>query len=76
MAGIKTYFEESYSELVHKVSWPSFKDLQSSAIVVLIASMIIALIVFIMDFVFGVNADGSNFFNWKGILGYFYDLLT
>jgi preprotein translocase subunit SecE len=71
MAGIKAYFEESYSELMHKVSWPTWKELQSSSIVVLIASMIIALIVFVMDYVFGVNSGDSV---WKGVLGFFYNL--
>jgi len=37
---------------VHKVSWPSWTDLQGSAIVVMIASLIIALVVFAMDFGF------------------------
>jgi preprotein translocase subunit SecE len=74
MAGMKTYFEESYSELVHKVSWPTWKDLQSSSIVVLIASAIIALLVFVMDYTFGIN-DGKDII-WKGLLGFFYDILS
>jgi preprotein translocase subunit SecE len=46
---IVNYIKESYSELVHKVSWPSRTELFNSAIVVLIASIIIALIVWLMD---------------------------
>jgi preprotein translocase subunit SecE len=46
---LKIYFEEAYNELVHKVSWPTFKELQSSALIVMVASLIIALIVFVMD---------------------------
>ena len=46
--------KESYDELVHKVSWPSTKELTSSAIVVLEASLLIALVVFSMDQVFQV----------------------
>jgi len=49
---LKIYFEEAYNELVHKVSWPTFKELQNSAFVVMVASLIIALIVFAMDFSF------------------------
>lgn len=49
---IKAYIKESYTELVEKVSWPSWSDLQQSAIVVMIASLIIALIVYFMDTVF------------------------
>jgi preprotein translocase SecE subunit len=39
---IINYIKESYTELVHKVSWPSRSELTNSAIVVLIASIIIA----------------------------------
>ena len=49
---LKIYFEEAYNELVHKVSWPTFKELQNSAFIVMVASFIIALIVFVMDFSF------------------------
>jgi preprotein translocase subunit SecE len=49
---LKIYFEEAYNELVHKVSWPTWKELQSSALIVMVASFIIALIVFVMDFSF------------------------
>ena len=44
--------KESYSELVHKVSWPTMSELTSSAVVVLEASLLIALVVFSMDQVF------------------------
>jgi len=46
---VAAYFRESYDELMHKVSWPSWSELQGSAIVVSIASLIIALVVFMMD---------------------------
>jgi preprotein translocase subunit SecE len=49
---IKSYFQDTYNELMHKVSWPTWKELQSSAIVVMIASMIIALVIFAMDYSF------------------------
>ena len=49
---VLSYFNEAYTELVHKVSWPTWNELQSSAIVVMVASLIIALIVFAMDFSF------------------------
>ena len=44
--------KESYNELVNKVSWPTFSELTSSAVVVLEASLLIALVVFAMDQVF------------------------
>jgi len=46
---VVNYIKESYDELIHKVSWPTWGELQSSAIVVSIASLIIALVVFLMD---------------------------
>jgi preprotein translocase subunit SecE len=46
------YFKESYAELVHKTSWPTRKELTSSAVIVLVASLIIALVVWLMDFGF------------------------
>jgi preprotein translocase subunit SecE len=45
----QAYLKDSYDELVHKVSWPTWSELQSSAIVVSIASLLIALVVYLMD---------------------------
>ncbi len=49
---LKLYFQEAYNELVHKVSWPTWKELQNSAFIVMVASFIIALIVLVMDLSF------------------------
>ena len=57
MAGLRTYITESVDELTHKVSWPTWSELQSSAIVVLIAAFIIALIIYLMDVAFGQLLD-------------------
>ena len=54
MSRIGTYISETKNELVNKVSWPTWPELQSSAIVVMISSITIALVVFGMDFVFEV----------------------
>ena len=43
------YVKESYNELVYKVSWPTKSELSNSAVVVMFASLIIALVVFVMD---------------------------
>ena len=43
------YIKESYNELVNKVTWPSWSNLYSSTILVLVASLILALIIFVMD---------------------------
>ncbi len=44
-----TNIEESFDELRYKTSWPTKKQLVKSAVIVMIASVIIALIIFIMD---------------------------
>jgi preprotein translocase subunit SecE len=49
---IKGYLKESFTELVHKVTWPTWAELQNSAILVMVATLIIALIVSAMDFSF------------------------
>jgi|TARA_B100001939_G_scaffold317157_1_gene303570 preprotein translocase subunit SecE len=74
VAKIITYLEETVDELLNKVSWPTWKELQTSAIIVLVASVIIALLVWIMDFTFGIR-DGEGVI-WQGILGFYYDFVT
>jgi preprotein translocase subunit SecE len=49
---LKLYFQEAYDELVHKVTWPTWKELQSSALVVMVASLIISIVIFVMDLSF------------------------
>ncbi len=49
---ISEYLQEAYDELFHKVTWPTWKELQSSALVVMVASFIIALVIFVMDISF------------------------
>ena len=49
MNKIVSYVEEAYDELVHKVSWPTWAELQQSAIVVLVAAVIMAIMVLLMD---------------------------
>ncbi|MDR2882705.1 MAG: preprotein translocase subunit SecE [Alistipes sp.] len=46
------YIKEAYAELVHKVSWPTFKELQSSTILVMVASLCFAVVVLAMDLAF------------------------
>jgi preprotein translocase subunit SecE len=57
MDKIRLYIKESYNELVHKVTWPSWSSLQSNTILVIVASVIFALLVLVMDAVskFGTN---------------------
>lgn len=44
-----TNIEESFDELRYKTSWPTKKQLVKSAVIVMIASVIIALIILVMD---------------------------
>jgi preprotein translocase subunit SecE len=62
MARFVEYIKESADDLKNKVSWPTWKELQSSSIVVAVASLIIALVVYVMDLGF------------RNILELFYDL--
>lgn len=55
--------QESYSELVYKVSWPARTQLVNSAMIVLVASIILSLIIwgvdevinFIMETIYGLH---------------------
>lgn len=49
MANVLEFFKESYAEMTQKVTWPTWSQLQNSAVVVLVASLIIALLIFAMD---------------------------
>jgi preprotein translocase subunit SecE len=63
MKRIKEYFKVVYDEMVHKVSWPTWSELQSSTIVVMVASLIIALLIYLMDISFsGIMSTVYNVF--------------
>ena len=49
MAGVVQFFKESYEEMTQKVTWPTWGELQNSAVLVLVASFIIACVIFTMD---------------------------
>ena len=44
-----TDLKESYNELVHKVSWPTKSELANSTIVVMVASIIASLVIWVID---------------------------
>ncbi|MFN0048265.1 MAG: preprotein translocase subunit SecE [Cytophagales bacterium] len=56
---IKEYVVTSIDEVRNKVSWPSYSDLQSSTVLVLVASVILSLALGLVDFVF---ENGMNWF--------------
>jgi preprotein translocase subunit SecE len=49
MKRLINYVKAAYEELVHKASWPTFKELQSSTILVMVASLIFAVVILGMD---------------------------
>lgn len=72
MSKIKNYFNETVTEMVHNVSWPTWKELQSNTIIVVVASVILALFIFVMDFGFGISGNPKAF--WKGLVGFIYGI--
>jgi len=52
------YIQESYKELLYKVTWPSWKEVQGSSILVMVSSLIIALVVAAMDLIFKNMMEG------------------
>ena len=61
MAKVVQFIKESYDEMTQKVTWPTWGELQNSAVLVLVASLIIALIVFAFDK--GANLVLETFYN-------------
>lgn len=49
MESIKSYIVGAYQELMHKVTWPTWSELQSSGVIVFAASAIIGVIILLMD---------------------------
>lgn len=50
MNKVSAYFRDSYRELLEKVTWPTWMQLQQSTIIVLVATVIITILVGVMDF--------------------------
>lgn len=63
MAGVVQFIKELYEEMTQKVTWPTWGELQNSAVLVLVASLIIAIVIYAMD-------NGANY-----ILSTFYKSL-
>jgi len=63
MKKIINYIKESFNELVHKVSWPTQQELTSSTVVVMTASLLMAIVLFAIDLSF------------KSIVNFFYEYI-
>ena len=53
MSKVATYFSESYKELMEKVTWPTWTQLQQSTMIVLGATLVITALISLMDFAAG-----------------------
>jgi preprotein translocase subunit SecE len=49
MNKVSTYFKDSYQELLEKVTWPTWMQLQQSTIIVMVATVLITALVWLMD---------------------------
>ena len=58
MSKIGTYVKESYKELTTKVTWPTWDKLQSSALLVMIATLILGIVIWLIDFVIRTIMSG------------------
>lgn len=58
MNKVSNYFSDSYRELLEKVTWPTWIQLQQSTMIVLAATLVITAVVWVMDF---IAAGGLNF---------------
>ena len=70
MSKFRNYISETVTEMTQNVSWPTWKELQSNTLIVVVASVIFALLVFVMDAGFGISPDENA--TWKGAVGFIY----
>jgi preprotein translocase subunit SecE len=59
MEKLRNMWNHSIDELLNKVTWPTWDELRESAIIVLVASLIFALLVWVLDYALG---NGLDFF--------------
>jgi preprotein translocase subunit SecE len=57
MSSFTSLIKESWAEVTENVTWPKFTELQSSSILVLVASLIFALLVGVVDLAFKTGLD-------------------
>ncbi len=58
--------------MVHNVTWPTWQELQNNTILVVVASILISLTIFAMDFLFGISGEDDA--TWKGLIGFIYGI--
>ena len=57
MERIKNIWKTTYDELMNKVTWPTWDELIQSTLVVLLASLIFAAVIYVIDKVFAVVTE-------------------
>ncbi|MEP6675911.1 MAG: preprotein translocase subunit SecE [Ferruginibacter sp.] len=62
MNKVGAYIKDSYKELVEKVTWPTWDNLQQSTMIVLGATLVITALVALMDFV--CNGTFTQIYKW------------
>jgi preprotein translocase subunit SecE len=73
MSKIKEYINNTVTEMTQHVTWPTWKELQSNSLLVVVASVLFALLIFAMDSVFGITGTATS--AWKGIVGFIYSFI-
>lgn len=73
MSKFRNYINDTVVEMTQNVSWPTWKELQSNTLIVVVASVIFALLVFAMDTLFGITGSPGSF--WRGIVGFIYSFI-
>ena len=49
MTKLFNYFEQAFDEPIHKVTWPTWSELQQSTLITLVSVIVLTLIIFGMD---------------------------
>lgn len=57
MSRIVQIWKETADELVNKVTWPTWEELRSSTVIVIVASILFALAIWAIDKSFGFVMD-------------------
>ena len=52
MRELINYFKESFTELTKKTTWPTWEKLQSSALLVLVTTVLLAVVLWVIDYAF------------------------
>ncbi|PSR54482.1 preprotein translocase subunit SecE [Adhaeribacter arboris] len=61
MEKVRKYIHDTIEEMRHRVSWPKYTELQNSSVLVLIGSVVFAIVVGLMDFLY--DSTLSWFYN-------------